>query len=363
MAVVHAHQAPSLSQLYVYVTNRCNCTCKHCWIVPGLPEARVQGDHYLSADVFEAAVAEAKPLGLSAVKWTGGEPTIHPGFPSLLIKMRKHGLTGRLETNGMEVTPALARLLRASGATHIAVSLDGASTETHDAIRGVRGAQRRALRGVRILVEAGFAPQIIMSIMRENVAELESLLALAEDVGAGSVKLNIVQPILRGEDVHASGQALSVRELIELNTRLEGEIKSRYPFPIYLDIPMAFRPLGTIVSGDGCSVCGIKTILGLLADGSYALCGIGEALPELVFGMAGEGNLERIWLEHPLLLQLRDGLPGELKGICGRCLMAAACLGSCVAQNYYKSKDLLGPFWFCDVAERGQLFPRTRIRP
>jgi radical SAM protein with 4Fe4S-binding SPASM domain len=104
------------------------------------------------------------------------------------------------------------------------------------------------------------------------------------------------------------------------------------------------------------------TILGLLADGSYALCGIGENLPEMVFGRAGQGELERIWKEHPVLLRIRDGVPGKLQGVCQRCLLRGACLGSCVAQNYYRSHDLLAPYWFCDIAEQEGLFPATRLR-
>jgi len=360
MAKMKSDPVPPLADLYVYVTDRCNCSCKHCWIVPGVSSSKEKSSHFLSGQIFEAAVVEAKLLGLSAVKWTGGEPTIHPDFPGLLELQKKHQLAGRLETNGMEVTPALARLLFDSGVYHVSVSLDGSVPETHDAIRGVRGAYRRALTGVRNLVEAGFKPQLIMSPMAENVGELDGLLELVGQVGAGSVKLNIVQPTLRGEDIHSSGQMLSVTELLEINRRLEQELRPRYPFPIFFDVPMAFRPLNRILAGDGCSLCGIKRILGLLADGSYALCGIGETLPELVFGKVGKGELAGIWKEHPVLLLLRNDLPGKLKGVCGHCLMKSACLGACVAQNYYRSKDLLGAFWFCELAAEEGLFPETR---
>ena len=125
---------------------------------------------------------------------------------------------------------------------------------------------------------------------------------------------------------------------------------------------MAFRSIEEILDANLFAVCGIKTILGLLADGSYALCGIGENLPELVFGTAGRGELESIWRENPLLLKIRNGLPGELKGICGRCLMKRACLGSCLAQNYYRERDVLSAFWFCEQAAKEGFFPKTRLR-
>lgn len=352
---------PLLSQLYVYLTNYCNCACKHCWIISKSVSVEKKTALSLAPEVFEATVMEAKPLGLSAIKWTGGEPTIHPDLPGLLKIQKKYGLIGRMETNGMEITLSLAKLLKESGVTDIGVSLDGVIPETHDAIRGVVGAHHRALIGFKNLVDAGFRPQIIMSLMRENISELDELLDLAKRSNAGSVKLNLVQPILRGLEIHESGQALSVREILNLRQKIDREVQPRYPFPIYLDIPPAFRSIKSLLKKSSFSICGIKTILGLLADGSYALCGIGENIPELVFGKAGEGNLKTVWEENPVLLQIRNDLPAGLKGVCGQCLMKSACLGSCVAQNYYRSKDILAAFWFCEEAEAEGLFPKTRI--
>jgi SynChlorMet cassette radical SAM/SPASM protein ScmF len=350
-----------LNTIYVYVTDGCNCACKHCWIYSGASPAGGKARQFLAPEALEAAITEAKPLGLRGLKWTGGEPTIHPDFPALLDLQKKHGLGGRLETNGMEVTPALAELLNATGVKHVAVSIDGASAETHDTIRGTRGGYKRALNGIRNLTAAGFKPQIIMSLMRENSAELEELLGLAKTLGAGSVKLNIIQPTLRGEQLHTRGETLSVRELIELHRRVARELQPASPFPIHFDIPLAFRPLQGIITGRERTVCGIMTILGLLADGSYALCGIGENMPEMVFGRAGAGELAAIWKSHPVLRRIREGLPAGLTGICGRCLMKSACLGNCVAQNYYRSNDILGAYWFCELAEQEGLFPVTRM--
>ena len=353
---------PALGTFYVYVTDRCNCACKHCWIIPSTQVADGRTDHFISPDVLDAAICEAKPLGLTSIKWTGGEPTIHPQFVRLLEIQKQHGIDGSMETNGLLLTPELVKQLVDSSVSFISVSIDGARPETHDAIRGVKGAHRRALNGVRVLVEAGYKPQFIMSLMRENVAELEDLLQLAQDSGAGSVKFNVVQPTLRGEDMHTAGQALSISELLHINTRIQQDLQKRYTLAIYMDVPLAFRPLTSMFEEKGLSRCGIKTILGLLADGHYALCGIGEHVPEMVFGAAGQGQLETIWTSHPVLQQIRDGLPAHLKGICAECLMRSACLGACVAQNYYRTKDLLGAFWFCEEAAAQGLFPSTRRR-
>ena len=83
-------------------------------------------------------------------------------------------------------------------------------------------------------------------------------------------------------------------------------------------------------------------------------------MPELVFGHAATDRLEDVWRESSVLNELRDGLPHKLQGVCGDCFMKAVCLGTCVAQNYYHTKSLWAPFWYCEEAEKRGLFPRGR---
>ena len=100
-----------------------------------------------------------------------------------------------------------------------------------------------------------------------------------------------------------------------------------------------------------------------MGNGKYALCGIGETVPELVFGHAEKDRLVDVWNNNPVLNDIRKRLPKNLKGICGDCLMKNMCLGSCVAMNYYRGRDLFAPHWYCEEAHNVELFPAERIRP
>jgi SynChlorMet cassette radical SAM/SPASM protein ScmF len=184
---------------------------------------------------------------------------------------------------------------------------------------------------------------------------------MAEDLGASSVKFNIIQPTARGERLYGNDDALSIEELIKLGRHIEIELAKNTELTLFFDYPMAFRALSRIAHGDGCGVCGILGILGVLASGHYALCGIGEHTSDLVFGRAGTDRLEEVWLENPLLNELRAGLPDRLGGVCSRCLMKHRCMGSCIAQNYYRTGSLWGPYWFCEQAEESDFFPNSRI--
>jgi len=353
-----------LKQLYFYLTEGCNLACRHCWIAP---KYQTEGHSYpaLGLDLFRSIIEQAKPLGLSGVKLTGGEPLLHPQIQEILKLIRKEDLGLTVETNGVLCTPELARQMASCKNAFVSVSLDGADAEIHEWVRGVTGCFEAALIGIGNLVGAGFRPQVIMSLMRRNKGQMEAIVRLAESLGAGSVKFNMVQPTARGEQMHEAGEALTIEELVDLGRWVENPLSASTNLGVYYSHPLAFRPLGKMLgnNGHGCGTCGVLGILGVLGNGSYALCGIGETVPDLVFGHASTDRLNDVWNNSPVLIELREGLPRRFEGVCGDCLMKGRCLGFCVAQNYYRSKNLWAGFWYCEEVQKRGLFPESRRAP
>jgi len=141
-----------LNRLYFYLTEGCNLACRHCWLSPKFDPS---GDKYptLSVEMFEMAIQEAKPLGLTNVKLTGGEPLLHPQFKTLLEIIRNEDLALTIETNGLLCTPEVAKEIAKSSNRFVSVSIDGADAATHDWIRGVPGSFKEAKQAVRNLVK------------------------------------------------------------------------------------------------------------------------------------------------------------------------------------------------------------------
>ena len=214
---------------------------------------------------------------------------------------------------------------------------------------------------MRTLVAAGTRPQIIFTVMRGNAGHVDGIVRMGEELGADSVKFNVVQPTARGEKLHKNQETLTIAELIKLGRYVEEELAPKAKLKVLIDFPRSFRSLHRIARGEGCQTCGIFGVLGVIASGHYALCGIGEQVPDLVFGEVGRDPLEKVWRENAILTALREGLPERLEGVCGRCLMKRICLGQCVAQNYYRKGRLLAPNWFCEQAEAAGLFPTSRL--
>jgi len=353
-----------LHTIYFYLTSGCNLRCRHCWIEPKFQPAGRGTAPALSPELFRDIITQGRELGLTAVKLTGGEPLIHPEIAAILEIIADTELNLTIETNGVCCTPEMVARINGCRSPFVSVSLDAAEPELHEWVRGVRGCFEQALSGIRNLVSAGLNTQIIMSVMRRNVGQIEPVVRLAEELGVGSVKFNLINPAARGETLQQQGETLSIAELVATGRMVEDELQSRTSIGLLYSHPLAFRPLHRLCGkGDTGGRCGLLGILGVLADGKYALCGIGETVPELVFGDATQVRLAEVWASHPVLQALRTGLPDRLEGVCGECLMKRLCLGSCVAMNYYSQRNLFAPFWYCEEARRAGLFPVSRLRP
>ncbi len=206
---------PRLNLLYFYLTEGCNLACRHCWMGPRFDAT---GNHYptLPVELFETAIREARPLGLSGVKLTGGEPLLHPHFMRLLEIVRREELRLTIETNGLLCTPEIAAEIAKSPDRFVSVSIDGADAETHEWVRGVPGSLKAARQAVNNLVAAGIRPQVIFTVMRRNAGQVDAIVHMAEELGADSVKFNVVQPTARGEKLHENQWTLNIAYRIAL---------------------------------------------------------------------------------------------------------------------------------------------------
>jgi radical SAM protein with 4Fe4S-binding SPASM domain len=173
--------------LTLAITDDCNLSCEHCWV-----EARPQAEPTrVPARSVRRLVEEFAELGGEGIRLTGGEPLLHPDwlefleFACFLGLQRVEVQTNALLLGAAEVD-ALGKLPTAG--LKLQVSLDGARAATHDRVRGT-GSFAGALAGIRRLATAGLAEtiSIFFTEMAHNLAEFPEVLALAADLGVGSV--------------------------------------------------------------------------------------------------------------------------------------------------------------------------------
>jgi len=352
-----------LCSLYINPTRFCNLACRHCWVSPPRKASLGGGDGEMSIREMIEIIKEGVKLGVSSIKLTGGEPLLRKDIVELIEFCSGDGIGVDIETNGTLITEGTARLLKDKRVAHIAVSLDSPFEEKNDAFRGIKGAFRGAVHGIMSLIDEGLSPQVIISLYRDNLRDIAYFLDLMGKLGVRDVKINPIVPLGRGSALWDEGAVPGVGEVLEFSKKLE-VLETFFDGMIYLDLPMAFRPLDKLKAGM-CGLCAIKSILGILSDGSVSICGIGYLDKGLLFGNARNDPsvLGKIWREHPVLKSIREDIPAKLEGVCGICVFRNRCLGSCRADVYHNTGSLTAPYWFCRMAYEEGLFPSTRLIP
>jgi SynChlorMet cassette radical SAM/SPASM protein ScmF len=349
-------QSYPLSSLYLYLSDQCNLSCRHCWISPEYSESATHG---IPLEHLKNTILEAKTIGLQSVKLTGGEPLLYKDINALLTFLAGEGTGVIIESNGTLFERRIMETLRSCQVDQISVSLDAATKEIHDEMRGVKGSFDRTLQGLKLLSEYGFNFQIIMTLQRKNSQEIQKLVSLAKELRAGSLKINHLVPCGRGKRIFRNRENLNPEELMLLYQTVERERSSHGDLDVIFDLPVALRSIEDI-KRRGIIECRIMNILGILANGDFSICGIGQTIDELRMGNLYEDSIVEIWQNHKILMDLRDSLPRQLKGVCGNCIFRFQCLGACRANAYALNKDFYAPYFLCQESYDSGLFPASR---
>lgn len=351
-------EIPSLRFLYLYVAGACNLKCKHCWITPTYAKEIYKPE--VSIEEYMEAVKQAIPLGLQSVKLTGGEPFLREDLPAFIEELQKLDIGIIVETNATLITDEIAQLLCDVGAK-VSVSLDGGTAETHDTLRGVKGAFQHALTGIETLVKHKVSLYPIMAVYKENYHEVESVVNLCSELGIGFINLIPITPTGRAAKLGANERLLGVREYVELVRRVEQELSSKYEIKISVALPPAFFSMKNVLKR--ITSCGFHSLLSVLSNGDITFCG-GYTKAEWIMGTVKKDfNLREIWENNSFLREYREKVPRKLEGVCSLCMLRPHCGGAC--RNYATTvyKELTAPSPFCQMMYEAGLFPQNRLLP
>ena len=157
------------------VTRRCNLRCVHCYA-----HARDQRfDNELSTEDGRRLIDDLAAFGVPVLLFSGGEPLIRPDLPELAAYAVQHGMRAVISTNGTLIDGAMARTLKEIGLSYVGISIDGTEA-VNDRFRGVSGAYRKAMEGIRNCREAGIKVGLRFTINRFNAGEIPAIFDLLE---------------------------------------------------------------------------------------------------------------------------------------------------------------------------------------
>ena len=310
------------------LTYACNLSCVHCLSSSGRRDPRE-----LSTAECRAVIDELERMQVFYVNIGGGEPTVRPDFWDLVDYATAHHVGVKFSTNGVKIDQAAARRLAASDYVDVQISLDGATAEVNDAVRGA-GSYATALRAMHRLAEAGFRGfKISVVVTRQNVGQLDDFKAIADRFGA-QLRLTRLRPSGRGADVwdELHPTAGQQRQLYDWLVARGEQVLTGDSF---------FHLAAYGEALPGLNLCGAGRVVCLIDPvGDVYACPFAIHDSFLAGNVRGPGGFVAVWRESELFTDLRRPQTG---GACHSCSAYDSCRGGCMAAKFFTGLPLDGP--------------------
>ncbi|MCO5319281.1 MAG: mycofactocin radical SAM maturase [Microthrixaceae bacterium] len=309
------------------LTWACNLACVHCLSSSGRRDPRE-----LSTEECFGVIDELQKLKVFYVNIGGGEPMLRGDFFDILSYAEAHDVGVKFSTNGTYIDGPAARRLAAMDYLDIQVSIDGATADVNDVVRG-EGSHAAALSAMGHLTDAGFGPfKVSIVATRHNIDQLDDFKALADDFGA-QLRITRLRPSGRGVDswdeLHPSQdqQRQLYRWLLDRPDVLTGD---------------SFFHLSALgESLPGLNLCGAGRVVCLIDPvGDVYACPFVIHDEFLAGNVRDEGGFTEVWTRSELFTELREP---DNPGACASCGSYDACQGGCMASKFFVGLDLTDP--------------------
>lgn len=310
------------------LTYACNLACVHCLSSSGRRDPRE-----LTTAECLAVVDELRRMQVFYVNIGGGEPTVRHDFWEIVDHAVASGVGVKFSTNGSRIDAVAAARIAATDYLDVQVSLDGATAEVNDAVRGA-GSYATALRALELLAEAGARePKLSVVATRHNVGQLDAFAALAERYGA-QLRLTRLRPSGRGADVWDDLHLLPGQQR-ELYDWLVAHGERVLTGDSFFHLSALGGPLpGLNLCGAGRVVCLIDPV------GDVYACPFAIHEQFLAGSVREPSGFAGVWRESELFRRLREP---QGAGACGSCGQFDACRGGCMAAKFFTGLPLDGP--------------------
>jgi Fe-coproporphyrin III synthase len=191
------------SNVFFHILTKCNLSCSHCYV-----NRDEHGRNTLSLAIIEKWLGHFAEKGRHPnVIFLGGEPTLHPDLAKAVKHARRLGYGSiTIDTNGYLFHDILSRVTPEE-VDFFSFSLDGATRETNDAIRG-DGSYDTCIEGIGEAVKRGFSTSLIYTVSSRNIHELEMMPSLLKRLSIDRFFIQVVG--IRGKSARGNHDGIQV---------------------------------------------------------------------------------------------------------------------------------------------------------
>jgi radical SAM protein with 4Fe4S-binding SPASM domain len=304
-------------------------------------EAGVPLESELRKEEIFQIIDQYAQLGGEKITISGGEPFCRPDLIEILAYASGKAKLVFLVTNGTMIDDDTASRLKQFKNIAVQVSLDGATRETHDQIRG-NGSYEKAMKGINALLRAKVQTRIGMTLMKPNAEEIFKMAYLCKTLNIPAFHLGLLQIKGRAKK-NQKTISLTNTELLKAMRRVRTVSKET---GVHVDMEEGLNILvGSLKRNDFCGAG--SALLSVSSDGFvYPCAGLHD--PVFVAGNIRNQTLEDIWRNSKVLKKL-NGLSVIDIPKCRRCIVRFMCGGNCHVGRHGQKGKLLSVHPYCTV--------------
>ena len=168
----------------------------------------------LSYEQIQKFVLACKPLGLSKVRITGGEPLLRRDLPELVRQISDLGLEVALTTNGSFLKREAASLAEA-GLDRVTISLDAIDQDMHSRITDSNVPVSDILEGIQEATSCGLGPVKVNCVVQRGVNESQIPKLVRQFRGTGVIVRFIEFMDVGGTNGWTPGQVVPTSEILD----------------------------------------------------------------------------------------------------------------------------------------------------
>ena len=325
------------------LTQACPLKCGYC----RAKSRKTRDANELSFEECKRLIDDIVSFSRPILILSGGDPVLRPDMIPIAEYATRKNLRTVCATTGMLLDDEKVKEMKGSGILRVSISFDSASEKKHDAVRGEKGAFKKAVEATELLKNNEMEFQINCTITTENADEIPSILEMAAELGATGLHFFLIVPTGRARD--AKKFALDSERYDEVLQYLAG-VKETAP----LDIKLTCAPHFQRIIAERGEKKRRHQLSGCLAGTSFVFVShTGEVKPcgylDVVCGNVREKSLKDIWNNSEILQELRDR--ESFDGTCGICEFREIC-GGCRARAYEINGSYTGEEPFCSYVPK-----------
>jgi PqqA peptide cyclase len=331
--------------LIAELTHRCPLHCVYC----SNPLEMAGRSSELPTEIWVRVLKEAAALGTLQTDFTGGEPLARTDLAEIVRAARAAGLYASLITSGMPLDEKRLDELVGAGLDHLQLSFQGPQEQSSAEFADARaGTFEQKLRVARWAKQRRIGLTLNFVIHRQNLDQLEEMLALSEEIGPGRIEFAHVQyygwAFENRERLLPTRNQLdrSLEVLKRAEERLRGRIRVEWVVPDYY----AKYPKPCMGGW------GRKAIL-IAPNGDALPCHAAHVLPGIAFENVRDCSLREIWENGETFGRFR----GEdwMQEPCRSCDRRAQDFGGCRCQAFLLTNDTRATDPVCSLSPQRPL--------